>query len=215
MLCMLSHSGTKESMFSGRPNPNVPVHIYMDVEGDPEQGFDYLVGIIVVQGENEQRFSFWADNRDDEDRIFEQFLATVTQYKDFRVFAYGGYERAFLMRMRKRAKRKCPWIECSRPSSTPSRSSTRMSTSPPIPTASRTWERAWAAGRTSPMPPGFRASSGGCAGFDPRQGLEAEVDHLQPRRLCGLEESQRVPMHPFKKRHRQPAHGRRTEMARP
>jgi len=80
----------------------------MDVEGDPEQGFDYLVGMIVVEGENEQRFSFWADNRDDEDRIFEQFLATVTQYQDFRVFAYGGYERAFLMRMRKRAMRKAP-----------------------------------------------------------------------------------------------------------
>ncbi len=56
--------------------PNVPVHIYMDVEGDPEQGFDYLVGIIVVQGDNEQRSSFWADNRDDEDRIFEEFLVS-------------------------------------------------------------------------------------------------------------------------------------------
>ena len=88
--------------------PDVPVHIYMDVEGDPEQGFDYLVGIIIVQGDNEKRLSFWADNRADEDRIFEQFLATVTQYQDFRVFAYGGYERAFLMRMRKRAKREEP-----------------------------------------------------------------------------------------------------------
>ena len=88
--------------------PDAPIHVYLDIEGDPEQGFDYLVGIIIVQGDNEQRLSFWADNRDDEDRIFEQFLATVTQYKDFRVFAYGGYERAFLMRMRKRAMRKAP-----------------------------------------------------------------------------------------------------------
>ena len=88
--------------------PDIPVHIYLDIEGDPEQGFDYLVGIIVVQGVNEQRSSFWADNRDAEDRIFEEFLAAVNQFQDFRVFAYGGYERAFLMRMRKRAKQKAP-----------------------------------------------------------------------------------------------------------
>jgi len=88
--------------------PDAPIQVYLDIEGHPEQGFDYLVGMILVEGENEQRFSFWADNRDDEDRIFEQFLATVTQYQDFRVFAYGGYERAFLMRMKKRAKRKAP-----------------------------------------------------------------------------------------------------------
>ena len=50
-------SETKESMFSGCLEiPEPPVHIYMDVEGDPEQGFDYLVGIVVVQGENEQRY---------------------------------------------------------------------------------------------------------------------------------------------------------------
>jgi predicted RecB family nuclease len=88
--------------------PETPVHIYMDVEGDPERGFDYLVGIIVVQGVNEQRSSFWADNRDEEDRMFEQFIDKVNQYQDFRVFAYGGYERAFLMRMRQRAKQQAP-----------------------------------------------------------------------------------------------------------
>ncbi len=85
-----------------------PINIYLDIEGDPEQGFDYLIGMIVVDGENEHRYSFWADKRDDEDGIFEQFLATVTQFQDFRVFAYGGYERAFLKRMRKRAMRKAP-----------------------------------------------------------------------------------------------------------
>jgi predicted RecB family nuclease len=88
--------------------PEAPINVYLDIEGDPEQGFDYLVGMIVVEGESEHRYSFWADKRDDEDRIFEQFLRTVTQFQDFRVFAYGGYERAFLMRMRKRAIRKAP-----------------------------------------------------------------------------------------------------------
>jgi predicted RecB family nuclease len=88
--------------------PASPVRIYLDLEGNPEEGFNYLVGLIVVAGNQEQRYSFWADTRDQEGDIFEQFLAIVSQYDDYRVFAYGGYERAFLKRMRKRAKKKAP-----------------------------------------------------------------------------------------------------------
>jgi predicted RecB family nuclease len=88
--------------------PDAPVHVYLDIEGNPEEGFDYLVGMIVVEGDKEQRFSFWADSRDQEDQIFDQFLETVTPYPDFVVFAYGGYEREFLKKMRKRAIRKAP-----------------------------------------------------------------------------------------------------------
>jgi predicted RecB family nuclease len=86
--------------------PDASVRVYLDVEGNPEDGFDYLVGMIIVEGDKEQRFSFWADSRDQEDRIFEQFLSTVTNYQDFVMFAYGGYERAFVKRMRKRVKQK-------------------------------------------------------------------------------------------------------------
>jgi predicted RecB family nuclease len=85
-----------------------PVRVYLDIEGNPEEGFDYLVGLIVVAGEQEQRYSFWADTRDQESDIFEQFLAIVGRYDDYLVFAYGGYERAFLKRMRKKAKKKGP-----------------------------------------------------------------------------------------------------------
>src|SRR5262249_8585235 len=60
------------------------------------------------EGSEEQRFSFWADSRDDEDRIFEQFMDTLTRYPDFIVFSYGGYERTFLQKMRTRAERKSP-----------------------------------------------------------------------------------------------------------
>jgi predicted RecB family nuclease len=84
------------------------VRIDLDLEGNPEEGFNYLVGLIVVAGNQEQCYSFWADTRDQEGDIFEQFLAIVSQYDDYRVFAYGGYERAFLKRMRNRAKKKAP-----------------------------------------------------------------------------------------------------------
>jgi predicted RecB family nuclease len=89
--------------------PQLPAgsaRIYLDIEGDPDEGFDYLVGLIVAEGDKEARYSFWADSRDQEGRIFEQLLAILGRYDDYLLFAYGGYERTFLKRMRKRAKKK-------------------------------------------------------------------------------------------------------------
>jgi predicted RecB family nuclease len=96
----------KVYVFGAPQLPASPVRIYLDVEGNPEEKFDYLVGLIVVEGDKEERHSFWADSKDQEGQIFEQFLATVTRHDDFLVFCYGAYERAFLKRMRKRAKNK-------------------------------------------------------------------------------------------------------------
>jgi predicted RecB family nuclease len=88
--------------------PSKPVRIYLDMEGDPDEGYVYLIGMIVVQGESETRKSFWADGKDQEGRIFQEFLAEVGKYEEFLVFCYGGYERSFLQRMRKQAERKAP-----------------------------------------------------------------------------------------------------------
>jgi len=87
---------------------DAPVCIYLDIEGNPDQGFNYLIGMTICKGGENEHFSFWADNKTEECLIFEKFLATVNSYEDFVVFSYGGYERTFLKRMRKQAKRKLP-----------------------------------------------------------------------------------------------------------
>jgi len=85
----------------GTPDiPESPVQVYLDLEGLPDEGLVYLVGMIVVQGDTETRFSFWADDKDQEAGIFQQFLDEVTRHDAFAVFSYGRYERAFLKRMR-------------------------------------------------------------------------------------------------------------------
>jgi predicted RecB family nuclease len=86
--------------------PFNPVRIYLDMEGDPDQGFVYLIGMMVCDGQSDKRFSFWADNKDQELRIFEQFLGVVAEYDIPSIFCYGGYERAFIKRMRQHARRK-------------------------------------------------------------------------------------------------------------
>jgi predicted RecB family nuclease len=85
-----------------------PTRIYLDMEGDPEEGYVYLIGMLVAQGGEEQSYSFWADSKEQEEVIFDQFLAEVSKYDNFLVFSYGSYERTFLKRMRKMASKKEP-----------------------------------------------------------------------------------------------------------
>ena len=81
--------------------PNSAVRIFFDVEGDPERGFDYLLGMIIEAAGIDKHYSFWADSRADEPRVFQQFLDVVSTYQDFRLYSYGGYDAAFLRRMMK------------------------------------------------------------------------------------------------------------------
>jgi predicted RecB family nuclease len=86
--------------------PDAPVRVYLDLEGKPEERFVYLIGVIVIEGGSETRHSFWADGPEQEARIFEQFLALLRPYDDFRAFCYGSYEQDFLRRMRRSARTK-------------------------------------------------------------------------------------------------------------
>jgi predicted RecB family nuclease len=87
---------------------DAPVRIYLDIEGVPDEGFVYLIGMTVVEDGSERHLSFWADSRDEESVVFERFLAEVGKYPDARLYCYGSYERGFLKRMRKTAIRKGP-----------------------------------------------------------------------------------------------------------
>ena len=88
--------------------PDNPVRIYLDIESNPEEGFVYLVGMIVCDGSRETRYSFWADSKVQECEIFDQLVSVIARYENPAVFCYGGYERAFIRRMRQHAARKRP-----------------------------------------------------------------------------------------------------------
>ena len=86
--------------------PTAPVRIYLDVEGDPGEGFIYLIGLVVCDGECVERHSLWSDDRGGEVDIFAKFLAIVARYDAPRLYCYGNYERTFIARMRRKARRK-------------------------------------------------------------------------------------------------------------
>ena len=97
--------------------PDVPtgdVQIYSDLEGTPDDGFVYLIGMIICEGTTQTAYLLWADTEDEERSIFEKFLAVVARYDSPCVYAYGGYERAFssaLLRAGPRGAR-CSSTEC-------------------------------------------------------------------------------------------------------
>jgi predicted RecB family nuclease len=91
--------------------PAIPVstvEIFLDLEGDPYEEYIYLIGIVILDGDLETRYSLWADSGEQEREIFAQFTSIVTKYDAPRIFCYGGYEKAFIKRMRRQARRKAP-----------------------------------------------------------------------------------------------------------
>ena len=91
----------------GKPElPISPVRIYVDVEGCPDDDFIYLIGIVICDGKHVECQSLWADNREHEAAIFNQFLDLVSRYDAPRIYYYGSYEKTFITRMRRSARRK-------------------------------------------------------------------------------------------------------------
>jgi predicted RecB family nuclease len=89
-------------------NPKLPTsakRIYFDVEGDPDRGFDYLIGFLVQDGEKEEKHSFWIDLPGEESMLLGRFLEIAGRHPDAWFYAYGSYEVAFLRRVAKAAGR--------------------------------------------------------------------------------------------------------------
>jgi len=80
------------------------VKIYLDFEGDPDQGFEYLIGVIIVENNSTKAssYSYWADTKEEEKKIFEQLFSMITQYENYCIFHYGNYEKKCIERISKK-----------------------------------------------------------------------------------------------------------------
>jgi predicted RecB family nuclease len=85
----------------GSPEPELEgTPVYLDVEGIPDREFYYLIGIRVKAAEQQVvQHSLWADNVDEEKRIWTDFLDILSGIESPVLVHYGGYETNFLRRM--------------------------------------------------------------------------------------------------------------------
>ena len=65
-----------------------------------------MIGAAVCDGERVEHHSYWADNKNYEPVIFNQFLDLVSRYDAPRIYCYGSYEKAFIIRMRRHMRRR-------------------------------------------------------------------------------------------------------------
>ena len=78
------------------------VELFLDMEGVPDKGLYYLIGLLVCQPNTTEHHSFWANTDQDERHIWQQFVDTVTQYPDAPIYHYGSYEPRAIAQLAKR-----------------------------------------------------------------------------------------------------------------
>ncbi len=66
--------------------------LYLDIEGLPDQNLYYLIGLLVRQNEKIEYHPFWADDIENERKIWQEFLGIVAQYPNTPIYHYGSYE---------------------------------------------------------------------------------------------------------------------------
>ncbi|MDP2606629.1 MAG: TM0106 family RecB-like putative nuclease [Deltaproteobacteria bacterium] len=79
-----------------------PVELFLDIEGIPDDDFQYLIGVVVFSQGREERHSFWADSPEEESAIFARLLHLVAQYERAPIYHYGSYEPRALDRVAKK-----------------------------------------------------------------------------------------------------------------
>lgn len=80
--------------------PKVANEIYFDIESDPTEGIDYLLGILIKHNRDKPEYKyFWADDKKDEEKIWREFLDFLESLDDFVIYHYSFYEREVFRRL--------------------------------------------------------------------------------------------------------------------
>jgi predicted RecB family nuclease len=69
-----------------------PVELFVDMEGVPDRGRYYLIGLLVCQADTMGHYAFWADTDHDEGHMWQQWVEKVQQYPEAPIYHYGSYE---------------------------------------------------------------------------------------------------------------------------
>jgi predicted RecB family nuclease len=90
--------------FERLPKPDAG-DLFFDMEGDPlyEMGLEYLFGLVHYDGGQEKFTAFWAHNREDEKKAFENTIdfmtARLASYPAAHIYHYASYEASALKRL--------------------------------------------------------------------------------------------------------------------
>jgi predicted RecB family nuclease len=78
------------------------LEILLDFEGIPDRDTQYLLGLLVRQGDDVSYHAFWADTDADEARIWQELLTALAACPDAPLYHYGDYEARAIRSLLKR-----------------------------------------------------------------------------------------------------------------
>ncbi len=84
-----------------------PQELFLDIEGIPDRGFHYLIGLLVCEEGNAVYYSFWANTMSDEEKIWLQVVNKVNEYPEAPIYHYGSYESKALNQVSKKYQINC------------------------------------------------------------------------------------------------------------
>lgn len=80
-----------------------PIELFLDIEGIPDRQYEYLIGLLICDETNIcNHYSFWADTREDEGKMWHQFTEMIDRYNDAPIYHYGDYEVRSIAKLAKR-----------------------------------------------------------------------------------------------------------------
>lgn len=86
--------------------PTVKAELFLDLEGSAHQmnegqlvDMDYLIGVLIRQNDSEQYKAFVAQDFDEEQRMFLDFVKWLAQFDDYVIYHWHYYEPTRLRRM--------------------------------------------------------------------------------------------------------------------
>lgn len=80
-----------------------PVSIYIDFEGLPDEGWIYLIAVLIKkEDEQDIQYSFWADSKENESAIFTSLLDILKSYSEATIYHYGSYETKAFKQIQKK-----------------------------------------------------------------------------------------------------------------
>jgi predicted RecB family nuclease len=85
--------------------PSIPVNpteLFLDIEGIPDHGSYYLIGLVISTPGSLEGHSLWADSPDDDRNIFSTLLHIAKEHPDAPIYHYGSYEPKALERIAKK-----------------------------------------------------------------------------------------------------------------
>jgi predicted RecB family nuclease len=72
--------------------------LYFDIESDPLRDFDYLFGVLSVDGSQSEYRAFFAETPEGQERMWREFVGFIESHFDEPVYHYGSFEADVLRR---------------------------------------------------------------------------------------------------------------------